>query len=143
MPIGPWTLDMSHGQPDHGRAMTDEIIGREGELSAVQAFLDRPVDGMRALVIEGEPGIGKSTLWPPASSSLGPWNRAAAGPGQKNSKRRFAGGSCPRFGLVAPSRSCRRSIGPRVRLRDPYITQWSIDSKSGALNGASVPDALT
>jgi len=43
--------------------MTVEIIGRAGELAAVEAFLARPVDGMRALVLEGEPGIGKSVLW--------------------------------------------------------------------------------
>jgi DNA-binding CsgD family transcriptional regulator len=43
--------------------MTDEIIGRDAELSVVQAFLDRPVEGLKALVLEGEPGIGKSTLW--------------------------------------------------------------------------------
>ena len=43
--------------------MTGEIIGRDAELSVVQAFLDRPIEGLRAFVIEGEPGIGKSTLW--------------------------------------------------------------------------------
>ncbi len=43
--------------------MTDEIIGREAELSVVQAFLDRPAEGLRALVMDGDPGIGKSTLW--------------------------------------------------------------------------------
>jgi DNA-binding CsgD family transcriptional regulator len=43
--------------------MTAEIIGRETELSVVQGFLDRPVDGLQALVLEGEPGIGKSTVW--------------------------------------------------------------------------------
>ncbi len=43
--------------------MTAEIIGRDAELSVVLGFLDRPVDGLRALVLEGEPGIGKSTLW--------------------------------------------------------------------------------
>ncbi len=43
--------------------MTGEIIGREGELSVVHAFLDRPAEGLRALVLEGEAGIGKSTLW--------------------------------------------------------------------------------
>jgi DNA-binding CsgD family transcriptional regulator len=45
------------------RAMTGELIGREGELSVIQAFLDRPAEGPRALVLEGEAGIGKSTLW--------------------------------------------------------------------------------
>jgi len=43
--------------------MTDEIIGRDAELSVVQAFLDSPTQGLSALVLEGEAGIGKSTLW--------------------------------------------------------------------------------
>lgn len=43
--------------------MRGEIIGRDAELSVVEAFLDRPVDGLRALVLEGEAGIGKSTIW--------------------------------------------------------------------------------
>jgi DNA-binding CsgD family transcriptional regulator len=38
------------------------IVGRESELSAVREFLGRP-DGRRALVVSGEPGIGKTTLW--------------------------------------------------------------------------------
>jgi hypothetical protein len=36
--------------------MTSEIVGRERELGAVHAFLDRPVDGPTGLVLEGEPG---------------------------------------------------------------------------------------
>jgi DNA-binding CsgD family transcriptional regulator len=43
--------------------MTIAISGREGELAGVEAFLDRPAEGPRALVLEGEAGIGKSTLW--------------------------------------------------------------------------------
>ena len=39
------------------------VIGREPELGLVSAFLGRPGDGPAGLVIEGEPGIGKSTLW--------------------------------------------------------------------------------
>jgi DNA-binding CsgD family transcriptional regulator len=54
---------MTADQPDHGPAMTGEIIGRDAELSVVQAFLNRPVEGLRALVLEGQAGIGKSTLW--------------------------------------------------------------------------------
>ena len=41
-----------------------EIIGREDELERVTRFLDAsPVEAPRALVLEGEAGIGKSTLW--------------------------------------------------------------------------------
>jgi DNA-binding CsgD family transcriptional regulator len=43
--------------------MTGEVLGRERELESVSAFLDRPVEGLAGLVLEGEAGIGKSTLW--------------------------------------------------------------------------------
>ncbi|HWJ44200.1 MAG TPA: AAA family ATPase, partial [Gaiellaceae bacterium] len=43
--------------------MTDQIVGRESELGSLCAFLDRRVEAPVGLVLEGEPGIGKSTLW--------------------------------------------------------------------------------
>ena len=43
--------------------MTAGIVGREQELERVHAFLDSPAEGVEALVLEGEAGIGKSTLW--------------------------------------------------------------------------------
>lgn len=43
--------------------MTAAIVGRERELEAVDALLDGAEARMRALVIEGEPGIGKTTVW--------------------------------------------------------------------------------
>jgi DNA-binding CsgD family transcriptional regulator len=42
---------------------TVSVIGREAELAAAQGFLDRIADGPAALVIEGEAGIGKTTVW--------------------------------------------------------------------------------
>jgi tetratricopeptide (TPR) repeat protein len=44
-------------------AMTGDVLGREQELGSVYAFLDRPREGPAGFVFEGEPGIGKSTLW--------------------------------------------------------------------------------
>jgi DNA-binding CsgD family transcriptional regulator len=41
--------------------MEVELIGRDEELQRVQRFLDRP--GARALVIAGEAGVGKTSLW--------------------------------------------------------------------------------
>lgn len=41
----------------------DTIIGRVDETHAVRAFVDSINDGPTALVLTGEPGIGKSTLW--------------------------------------------------------------------------------
>ena len=40
-----------------------EIIGREQELAFLHAFIGRAAGGPTALVLEGEAGIGKSTLW--------------------------------------------------------------------------------
>ena len=40
-----------------------EIIGREDELAAVYGFIGLAEGGPAALVLEGEAGIGKSTLW--------------------------------------------------------------------------------
>ncbi|MGE5235384.1 MAG: AAA family ATPase, partial [Acidobacteriota bacterium] len=43
--------------------MPGEVIGRDAELAVLEAFLDRPLDVSSALILEGEAGIGKSTLW--------------------------------------------------------------------------------
>jgi DNA-binding CsgD family transcriptional regulator len=43
--------------------MTGGIVGRESELASVRAFLEVPAEGPAGLVLAGEPGIGKSTLW--------------------------------------------------------------------------------
>ncbi len=40
-----------------------EIVGREDELAALHAFLDGAGEEPTAIVLEGEAGIGKSTLW--------------------------------------------------------------------------------
>jgi DNA-binding CsgD family transcriptional regulator len=43
--------------------MSGEIVGRDEELGSIHAFFDQTPDGPAALVLEGEAGIGKSTLW--------------------------------------------------------------------------------
>ena len=43
--------------------MQAELIGRERELAEITRFLDEGPAPPAALVVEGEPGIGKSTLW--------------------------------------------------------------------------------
>ena len=40
-----------------------DIVGRDEERASLQAFIDDAQDGPSALVLEGEAGIGKSTLW--------------------------------------------------------------------------------
>jgi len=41
----------------------DAIFGRDGELAAITRFFEDERAGPRALVLEGDAGIGKTTLW--------------------------------------------------------------------------------
>ncbi len=44
--------------------MPTDVVGRDDELERLRAFLDTGgVDEPRAFVLEGEAGIGKSTIW--------------------------------------------------------------------------------
>jgi DNA-binding CsgD family transcriptional regulator len=43
--------------------MAFDIVGREEELASLHAFIGRSGDRPAALLLEGEAGIGKSTLW--------------------------------------------------------------------------------
>jgi DNA-binding CsgD family transcriptional regulator/tetratricopeptide (TPR) repeat protein len=44
-------------------AAQSEVVGREQELAAIDAFLDAQPGGPAVLLVEGEAGIGKTTLW--------------------------------------------------------------------------------
>jgi DNA-binding CsgD family transcriptional regulator len=43
--------------------MTSGIVGREAQLLEVEGFLDAAAAGFAAVVLEGDAGIGKTTLW--------------------------------------------------------------------------------
>ena len=43
--------------------MPEEIVGRGTELAAVERFVERARSGLSALVLEGDAGIGKTTIW--------------------------------------------------------------------------------
>src|SRR5205823_8317937 len=40
-----------------------EVVGRDEELAAVRVFLDAARRAPAAFLLEGEAGVGKSTLW--------------------------------------------------------------------------------
>jgi DNA-binding CsgD family transcriptional regulator len=44
-------------------AFSGEVVGREVELAACERLLERAAGGPAALVVEGEAGIGKTTVW--------------------------------------------------------------------------------
>src|SRR3954470_20361813 len=48
---------------ENAPVMTAEPIGRERELVAIEAFLERAAGLPSVLVLAGEPGIGKTALW--------------------------------------------------------------------------------
>jgi DNA-binding CsgD family transcriptional regulator len=50
-------------EPGAGGGSPWPIVGREAELGRVDEFVAGIPGGLRALVIRGEPGIGKTTLW--------------------------------------------------------------------------------
>ena len=43
--------------------MPGEIVGRGTELAAVERFVERARSGLSGLVLEGDAGIGKTTIW--------------------------------------------------------------------------------
>src|SRR5712691_862482 len=43
--------------------MCADVVGRDAELRTITRFLDSLIAQPQALVLEGEPGIGKTTLW--------------------------------------------------------------------------------
>ena len=43
--------------------MVVEIVGRRAELLALDGFFEAVPAGGQALLLEGDPGIGKTALW--------------------------------------------------------------------------------
>ena len=43
--------------------MPIEIVGRDEEVASVRAFVEGAAEGPAAFVLEGEAGVGKSTVW--------------------------------------------------------------------------------
>ena len=59
----------------------DAILGRDEELAVIHRFFDRQPDGSGALLLEGDAGIGKSTLWREAVRIAGANSRVLASRG--------------------------------------------------------------
>ena len=70
-----------------------EVVGRDAELSVVDEFLAAASDGMSALLVEGEPGIGKTTVWREAVRRAGErgMNVLASRPGPSETRLTFVG----------------------------------------------------
>src|SRR5947199_7307124 len=73
--------------------MTRAVVGREAELSAIDRLLHAIPSGLHGLVLEGEPGIGKTTLWEEARARAEAHRLTvlAVRPSQSEARLSFAG----------------------------------------------------
>ena len=71
----------------------NQIVGRLDELSRIDAFVDGLVDGPAALVLDGESGMGKTTLWDRgvAAARERGWRVLTIRPAQSEATLAFAG----------------------------------------------------
>jgi DNA-binding CsgD family transcriptional regulator len=61
--LGTWGRRLNqHDLPQRSVARRDALIGRHGELATVQGLIERACSGGEALLILGEPGVGKTML---------------------------------------------------------------------------------
>jgi DNA-binding CsgD family transcriptional regulator len=72
---------------------TDIVVGRDAEIAAGERFLDAILDSTHALVLEGEPGIGKTTIWRETARRAGErgYRVVTARPAQAEASLSFAG----------------------------------------------------
>jgi DNA-binding CsgD family transcriptional regulator len=72
--------------------MAPHVVGRRAERAALRAFLRRPARGLRAVHVQGEPGMGKTTLWLDAVAAAGRLGYLVlqARPAQPESRLSFA-----------------------------------------------------
>ncbi len=113
-----------------------EVIGRDRELQAFEHFLGTVAEGPAATILQGEPGIGKTTLWEAAVSraSQGGFRVLRAAPAEAESHLPYAAltdlmGSIPasRFAdLPPPQRRALEAALLRGESTDPPAAQRAV-----------------
>ena len=117
-------LDFTGAPCQHGHEVASEIVGRDDEVAALHAFVAgraRRCRGPAAIVLEGEAGIGKSTLWlagvdAARRARAARAHRAARG-GRAGTRPRGARRPARRMPPPRCCRSSRRRAGGRSRRR--------------------------
>ena len=72
--------------------MAGDVIGRESELATLHRFLDSIPTGPSALLLSGDPGIGKTTVWKEglASAQLRRFRTLSCGPVEAETRLSYA-----------------------------------------------------
>lgn len=111
-----------YGQP----AYASGVLGRDEELAAVESFLAAAAAGSRTLVLEGEPGIGKTALWNAAvrGACERSYTVLASCPTEPRTGRSFGAlidllASVPVGVLESLPSPQRRALETALRLREP------------------------
>ncbi|MET1018442.1 MAG: ATP-binding protein, partial [Microterricola sp.] len=122
--------------------MATAVIGRDQELGAIQAFVDRLREGPAVLVLSGEAGIGKTILWEAGVTAAGSQLVLAHRSVEAESALPFIGLSdllTPVFDDVAPSLASPRRHALEVAL---LLSEPGDASVNPGAVGLAVADAL-
>ena len=105
------------------------MIGREGELRLVESFLDGAGPGARGLVLQGEAGIGKTTIWQAAldSATARGYRLVVTRPTQAEARLPFAGLN-DLFGGLVDAERLELPAPQRVAL-DVALMRASVDGE--------------
>jgi class 3 adenylate cyclase len=106
------------------------IVGREGELAAVERFLDGVSAQPSALVIEGEAGIGKTTMWLEAvrAAESRTLRVLRARPAESEAKLSYAALA----DLIGAAFDETRAVLPRIQERALAAALLRVDAHEGA-----------
>src|SRR5215204_1152472 len=77
---------------DAGAPLAGDVIGRESELAILHSFLDSIPTGPSALLLSGDPGIGKTTVWKEglADAQLRRYRTLSCGPVEAETRLSYA-----------------------------------------------------
>jgi DNA-binding CsgD family transcriptional regulator len=77
---------------DAGAPLAGDVIGRESELAILHSFLDSIPTGSSALLLSGDPGIGKTTVWKEglADAQLRRYRTLSCGPVEAETRLSYA-----------------------------------------------------
>ena len=84
--------DVHRRGTDAGEPLAGDVIGRESELAILHRFLDSIPTGPSALLLSGDPGIGKTTVWKEGLAGARPrgYRTLACGPVEAETRLSYA-----------------------------------------------------
>ena len=111
---------------------TADVIGRAGELQAVDRFLERASHGLASLLIDGEAGIGKTALWRASLARAGSRGARILRSAPAESERTLTlGGLTDVLAEVGPDRPRAAARGPTTRPGDRAPARGAVRPAAG------------